>query len=766
MAVRVGVLQVDLVANTASFTGPLDKAGQSARKSSKDIQGAFNGMDFSDARGGLILIDELVGIHIPRHAAAFASQLPGLMQIAAAAMPVAAFAAIGVAIFNATEKGKEHEEELRKQAIESVATADAVHKHALALEIENLKLEDSIRTLEKLPKQNGVAIAAKQAEQALQNLREEFNQVIAKQLALFSSDTKGLFMTGFWESFDDKNYKVRQSAEGMVNYFHDIQELETKATIAAKELRHTDAEDFKRQLKVKTDAMLEMARIDMGNLETGDDAQRRYATKLRALLVTFGELKNVQDAVARGNKDAGTAADLSGAIDAYSRVETNAKQSLSVQLAGIEELKATAVESFTSMGMAFDQAKSKADDMFSAATLQANLDYFAKLSAAAATHADKVKVASEQEIFLDQQTAATKTHLAETEAKTSSLIDQLNTQSFKNSQQFNEQTQKQQMGNAAARTKALIDEIGLKRGMTDEEARIAALQEVHSFQRIKDLRTELAALENIRKETLRLGQDTTAVDAAIHTLQQKRLADYANELMATGRLKDAMHGTMLQMINDGQQWQHKVGDVFKSTVDGMNKEMASFLVTGKANWRQLAATAIESIVEIGLQYIESKLLMMVTDKLFGETEQQKAATDITLNVARAFSAAGLAGANTMAVASLIDPFGAAELAAINYGIAASFASLAAFRKGGIVPFDMVAQVHQDEMVLPAHVSNAVLNFANNGGSGGGDTNHHYQIVYAPKVSAIDSTGVAGMLNTHRDLFFREFRNHIRRMNHA
>lgn len=765
MAIRVGTLVVDLQANTASFDGPLDKAGQRAKRSAQDIQGSFGRMDFSESRGGLMLIDDLIGVRIPRHAASFASQIPGLMQIAAAALPIAAFGAIAVGIVDATEKLKQHKEELRNQSVEALAAADAVHKHALSLEIENLKLEDSIRALEKLPKQNAILIAAKQGEKALEDLRTEIGQVIKTEMGLFESQTKGFLMTGFFESFDDKNYKIRQSAEGMMSYLIGIQEAETKASLATREQREGDAKQFKQLADQQIQKMLEMARIDSEQFEQGDDKARAFGNKLRAVILAFGDLKNVQDQVARGNKDSLTAAGLGQAVDAYTRIETKAKQALDVQLADIGELRSKAIESFTSMGMKFDEAKSKADAMFSGATLQANLDYFSALSAAAVTQADKAKIAAEQQIFLDRQLTASRDQLSEAESRATELIKQRDDEAKNQVQRFNDETHKQQMAIAAARIKAIIEEVNLRRGMTDEEARIAAIQEVHSFQRIKDLGTELKALEDIRKEQLRLGKDTTAVDAAIHTMQQKRLADYANELLATGRLKDAMHGTMLQMIKDGQQWQSKIADTFKNTVGQMNSEMASFLVTGKANWRQLAATAIESIIQIGLQYIESKLMMMLSDKLFGESEQQKAASDITLNVARGFSAAGLAGANTMATASLIDPFSAAELAMANYSIAASFASLAAFREGGVVPFDMLANVHKDEMVLPAHVSNAVLNFANNGRSGSGDTHTHYHIMYAPKVQAMDAEGMDRVMDKHGDLLVRKFERHLRKRNY-
>src|SRR6266849_5149554 len=110
MAVDLGVLRINLVANTASFNGPLDKAAQQAKNSARSMQNDLNDIDLGQARGALHLLGEDIGIKLPRHVQTFIAELPGVGAALEAAFPIAAVIAIGVAIFDAAEKLGKHNE--------------------------------------------------------------------------------------------------------------------------------------------------------------------------------------------------------------------------------------------------------------------------------------------------------------------------------------------------------------------------------------------------------------------------------------------------------------------------------------------------------------------------------------------------------------------------------------------------------------------------------------------------------------------------------
>src|SRR5216683_3341770 len=95
---------ISIVGNTAVFDEAALKALNNARKSAKGIQEAFEGIDLHEARGSVMVFDELLGIHIPRHVTALISTLPGLQVAMAAAFPLIAVVSVGRAITDLIEK--------------------------------------------------------------------------------------------------------------------------------------------------------------------------------------------------------------------------------------------------------------------------------------------------------------------------------------------------------------------------------------------------------------------------------------------------------------------------------------------------------------------------------------------------------------------------------------------------------------------------------------------------------------------------------------
>ena len=131
---------------------------------------------------------------------------------------------------------------------------------------------------------------------------------------------------------------------------------------------------------------------------------------------------------------------------------------------------------------------------------------------------------------------------------------------------------------------------------------------------------------------------------------------------------------------------------------------AKALVEGGADWRGFATTAIESLVEIGIQEMISHFALMAMNK---EDRLDNAKTTAT-NVYKALSGIPIVGPVLAPVAA-----------------AGAFAAVMAFREGGIVPGDgndgVPALLHPREMVLPERVAKTVTDNVKAGdGSGPGE----------------------------------------------
>jgi hypothetical protein len=103
--------------------------------------------------------------------------------------------------------------------------------------------------------------------------------------------------------------------------------------------------------------------------------------------------------------------------------------------------------------------------------------------------------------------------------------------------------------------------------------------------------------------------------------------------------------------------------------------------------------------------------------------------------------------------------------------AAAFAAVAAFGSFDIgawsLPSDMIAQVHQGEMIIPAGVANlirgggSVTSFASGmAGAGGGAGGMQFN--YSPSFQSWDTAGLQALVNRHGQIFARTVAQQLQR----
>jgi len=175
--------------------------------------------------------------------------------------------------------------------------------------------------------------------------------------------------------------------------------------------------------------------------------------------------------------------------------------------------------------------------------------------------------------------------------------------------------------------------------------------------------------------------------------------------------------------------------------------------TASQAFTKLFQSVLQGLIGFVEQWIENKAKVFLADHLFTQQSDDDRAAQLAENVganaAEAESAAGLAGANTLAVASLIDPFTAPEIASENFSVAQGFAGIAGFALGGIVPADGIAKLHRGETVIPANLSGKG-DFAGALGQGGGVT-----VVVNHSVNAIDAASFQTTIKKHGNLIGNE-----------
>ncbi len=271
----------------------------------------------------------------------------------------------------------------------------------------------------------------------------------------------------------------------------------------------------------------------------------------------------------------------------------------------------------------------------------------------------------------------------------------------------------------------------------------------------------LGQLEQAQERLLQLEIKLRAERGQSSNAQIIALANLRSGTAALANLNNALGNTYVALTQDFQHAFNSLGGEFAKAI----KQGKDFTATWKAALsqleEQLLGTVINAIIQVGVNWVKVHVLKMGLDatakaaEITGITavsaaraaattaqiaeiaavsvaqtaaisaftaEQlasfiaiKAAATLLDVSEVMGYAAVGAAAAAASTAAiPIIGPALAPGAAAAMYGIIASFAPLATFSEGGMVPEDMLALVHKGEYVLPAEkTAQAVL---------GGNTN--------------------------------------------
>jgi lambda family phage tail tape measure protein len=713
----VGTLNINLNANTSSFEGPLGNAGKKARDVAEGIQNDFNKIDMKEARGSVMLLGEEIGIHIPRHAQKLIAELPLLGAAFEAAFPILAVIAIGKAIFEFTEKVGKAREEIEKETIKVWESADAIGKLGDATEIQNLKLQDQIRLLSGLPAQNGPAIAADEARKKVDALVKSLDKAIEEEDKLMGKLAGNWFTQIALFSDDAWVKKLAGELHGSISFIQtEIGTLENRATAARAKLStdkdaHKDTAGDKKELD-DLQALLDAKREYLRHYLTVTAQERIDSEKQVRVATLMLDPHNIDagQGATKGKADAEAAA-LQSALNASVAAELNASHAI-VEIHKEEGLEKQKIEAETLKKRR--DLLDKAGQEIRRMAEQGHKEQQAEISRSTNFNINEGKRQNEEKIKqLDQQLAAARTEIdgeirAIEDAKKLD-VDKLN---FDHDQGI--------LSN------------------NDYKIRLEERLRFAHDEAIKELNIKLASYD--------LGtQGYAHVLAEMKKLDDQYLADKQKAEDAARQKQSVGFRKQLQDWTDVQKQMKQVG---MQTLNSLNTATAQFLVEGTGNWRQLAASAIESIITIGLQYVETKIAMMIIDKLTGGSLKDQNHEKAISNAGLAQSDAALAAANTLADAPWpINIPASAGVLALGEGYAAMASVGGLAEQGAVLPNrDMLIHTHPEEMILPKHISNFIVNAAGSASRGAataapakrGDIHVHLHDV-------TDGAGVEGMV---------------------
>lgn len=304
------------------------------------------------------------------------------------------------------------------------------------------------------------------------------------------------------------------------------------------------------------------------------------------------------------------------------------------------------------------------------------------------------------------------------------------------------------------------------------QARVAALHQLDTSSQLIALNDQLAAVqkahdaeiasgqltaEALRQQDEKYATDRIAIEDRISEARQQGLRQWAQDSNAaalqfkqsfenvTGPVVSSFTGGLLQMAEGERTLQQTLAQIGQQIVgtfirDVVDKRIEAALLGGMTEVRdriavsQLvqAAQTRETALVVTQQVAQSTA---VTGGVAAQTAAKQAGASEGLAVTMATAmreqmanAAVAAGGAYRAMAGI--PVIGPELGAVAAaGTYAAVLALGSFDKGmGVVPQDMVAQIHQGERIIPRADNEAIMAAVGGRGGRGGDT---YQITHSP-----------------------------------
>lgn len=304
------------------------------------------------------------------------------------------------------------------------------------------------------------------------------------------------------------------------------------------------------------------------------------------------------------------------------------------------------------------------------------------------------------------------------------------------------------------------DELAFKRGI----GAISAQEQIASLRQIEqqEYQSDRKILEGKR-------------DAAnVEELERTKLNGQIEQLEANHQRR------MIKLNQDAaMQAQHKWTTFWQPVQSSFSSGIAGLIMktqTLKQAMQSVAQAMLTSFINMGVQmladWVAKTAIMKAIKAAFGiESAAVDTATVISGVAAAKAEAAGeipsyaaIGATAAMASVAAIPFIGwamAPEVGAAHFETAMGYMPMASAAGGWEVPADTMAMVHEQEMILPASISNHIRASMRAGGDaqgGGGDTHNHY---HSYNISAVDGDSVRKFFRNHRGAMSSQIKTSVR-----
>jgi hypothetical protein len=671
----------------------LDKAAKSV-----DMLGDLIGFKLPDAIKEMIASSELIA---PALDAAFA--------------PLAVIS-LGVAIFDAAEKVKQHREELEKSRLEALDVALSFDKQAESVQISNLKLQDHIAQLERKPAPNGIAIAATEGKLAMDDLIKSFQDAIAKENELLTAQEQGFFN------------KLLDGDSGINGIIDKVKEFQAQVTDTLIKLRLARQEGNKGQ-----------SAEYQAELNKELEAYKKFLNDQ----LSAGEVNRQKD-LSRQQKDSEKAI-----ADYLKRQQTIGISG--ARLAAItDKLNKQELESIKAIDKGYD------------ATAQTIRSLLTMLTG----FGNEQQALGKHSALVGAESLAEQARKAQDEyEKFNKWVIEQNTETEKRNEEQAKKEVDQAIAGVDRKVKATIkgwsdsaaaaDEYykgQIEAAKQDSEIKIQQIEQ--QFERGKiTQQQEIAAIAKAKQDELALEVDYHKQRLELWHKDQKEVVAIENQI-AKAQKQSILEQT--KAVTDGlkaQEQQYKsvfqqIGNSFKTEIMGMIQGTETIT----QGFSKMFNSLVSSFADYVAQKAEKKAEEWLIDKLFTQ-KKISSATAASSGIAALAGFASAMQALPFPINISTAPGVAAAAGATASGMGAIAMGAASLAIGtDYVPMDGFAYLHKGEKVIPASMQGSGYS----GGVGG------VTVVVNHSVSAVDAASFQGHIRRHSNMIANEVTRALKR----
>lgn len=167
-------------------------------------------------------------------------------------------------------------------------------------------------------------------------------------------------------------------------------------------------------------------------------------------------------------------------------------------------------------------------------------------------------------------------------------------------------------------TPAQIQEItDLYKAQSEQAYQGTIIQEAAKSDLLLQYDLEIQKLTDIRQILVAHGADTLAIDAKMYDAHNSLIEQWDAEAQKVGTFGERVRASFNQITLEGQNFAGALFASFNTAISGVEDQLAKLVVTGKANFKQLATSLEESVVKASISKVFSEGASAINKGLFG-----------------------------------------------------------------------------------------------------------------------------------------------------